>query len=86
MRAAALASAALLAGMAGVVAARVGIALPRWRRAARRLIWAVVAYAVVGVALNAVTPSPRERAVWLPVAVVLAVCALVVARSTPSDA
>ncbi len=40
----------------------------------------VVAYTLVGVVLNAVTPSPRERLLWLPVACLLAVCALVVAR------
>lgn len=81
MRGAALASALLLATMAGVVAARAGLALPRWRSAARRLIWGVVAYGLVGVALNAATPSARERAVWLPVAFALAACALLVARN-----
>ena len=81
MRGVAVASAALLTGMAGVVAARAGLALPRWRRPAHRLIWGVVAYAVLGVALNAATPSARERVLWLPVCIALAVCALVVARS-----
>ena len=83
MRAVAVASAALLAGCGAVVTARAGLALPRWRPAARGLIWVVVAYMLVGVVLNAMTPSPRERALWLPVAAVLAVCALVVARAAP---
>ena len=82
MRIAALGSAVLLAAFGAIVAARAGLALPRWERASRRLIWAVVAYAVVGVVLNAATPSAGERAVWLPVALVLAACALVVARAT----
>ena len=83
MRAVAVASATLLSGFGAVVAARAGLALPRWRPAARRLIWAVVAYMLLGVGLNAATPSPRERALWLPVTAVLAVCALVVARAAP---
>jgi hypothetical protein len=83
MRAVAVASAALLASCGAVIAARAGLALPRAATAARRLIWVVVAYMLVGVVLNAATPSPRERALWLPVTAVLAVCALVVARAAP---
>jgi hypothetical protein len=83
MRAVAVGSAALLASVGAVVAARAGLALPRWGPAARRLIWGVVALMLVGVVLNAMTPSPRERALWLPVTAVLAVCALVVARAAP---
>lgn len=87
MRAAAVLSAVLLSVFGAIVAARAGLALPRWRRAAQRLIWVVVAYTLVGVVLNAATPSARERALWLPITVVLAGCALVVARGAkPSRA
>lgn len=82
MRAAAVASAVLWFAFAAVVAARAGLALPRWRGASRRLIWVVVVVSVVGVALNAATPSPWERVLWLPVTLALAACALVVARGT----
>jgi hypothetical protein len=34
----------------------------------------------VGAVLNAIMPSPPERALWLPVTLVLGICALVVAR------
>ncbi|MGZ8376493.1 MAG: hypothetical protein ACXWZS_14015 [Gemmatirosa sp.] len=81
MRAAAVGSAVLVLAFGAVVAARADLALPRWRRASQRLIWVVVAYTLVGVVLHMVTPSPRERIVWLPVLLVLAGCALVVARS-----
>jgi hypothetical protein len=84
MRAVAIGSAVLLAGFGGIVAARAGLALPRWRQASRRLIWAVAAYMLVEVVLNGATPSVRERALWLPVTLVLAGCALIVARSTPA--
>ena len=39
-----------------------------------------VASRLIGVVLHINTPSPRERMVWLPVLLVLAGCALVVAR------
>ena len=80
MRAAAVVQALLLALFGAVVAARAGLALPRWRRASRRLVWVVVAYAIVGAVLNAITPSAAERALWLPVTLVLGACALAVAR------
>lgn len=83
MRVVAFVSAGLLAGFGVVVAARAGLAFVRCRRASRWLIWLVVAYQVVGVVLNAATPSPRERAVWLPVTIVLTVCSLIVARAAP---
>jgi len=63
-----------------IVAARAQLAFPRWRRTSRWLVWVVAAYSIVGVVLNALTPSPRERVLWLPVAIVLAVCAVIVAR------
>jgi hypothetical protein len=85
MRVVAAASAAVLTGLGAIVAARAGLALPRWRRAARRLIWGVVAYTLVGIAANSATPSARERALWLPVVLVLAGCALIVACSTPES-
>lgn len=85
MRIAAIGSGFLLAAMSGVVAARAGIALPRWRPASRRLIWVVVAYCALAVVVHIITPSPRERALWLPVVMVMAICALVVARSSAPD-
>ena len=81
MRAIAFGSAVLLTGFGVIVAARAHFAFPRWRRASRWLIWVVTVYSLVGVALNALTPSPRERALWLPVAIVLALCAVIVARA-----
>lgn len=79
MRIAAAGSVLLLLGFAAIVAARAGLALPAWRRASRWLIWIVVAYMLAGTVLNAVTPSPGERAIWLPVALVLLACAARVA-------
>lgn len=81
LRAAAIVQALILILFVLVVAARAQLVLPRWYAASRRLIWAVVAFSAVSVVLNAITPSAVERALWLPVALVLLSCAVLVARS-----
>ncbi len=43
------------------------------------VLWLMVAFAAAGVFLNAITRSKKERAVMLPVAIVLFVCQLVCA-------
>ncbi len=79
MRVAAVVQALLLALMAGVVLARTGLALPGWAQAATWLIWLVVAFSVVAVILNSITPSAGERRLWAPVALVMLACSLTVA-------
>ena len=81
MRVVAAASAVLLSAFGAAVAARANLALLRGD-AARRLMWVVVAYAFLGVVVNAITPSAGERPIWLPVTLVLAGCAIIVARSS----
>jgi hypothetical protein len=79
MRAAAVVQAALLAVVALVVLARVGLILARWRGFARWAIWVVVAISAIALVLNVITPQAGERAIWAPVAVVMLVCSVVVA-------
>jgi magnesium-transporting ATPase (P-type) len=81
MRVAAFVQALLLLIFAIIVAMRARLVLPRWHRLSRKLVWLVVAYTIVGAVLNAITPSAGERALWLPVVVVLAICVVVVART-----
>jgi peptidoglycan/LPS O-acetylase OafA/YrhL len=71
----------ILALLALVVFARARVALPGWSRSSRRLIWVVVAFSTLSLILNSITPSPRERAIWAPVAFVMLVCSVAVARS-----
>jgi len=79
LRAAAAVQACVLALLAGIVLACAGIALPRWSRAGRRLIWLVVVFAGISLVLNLITPSSGERILWAPVALFLFVSSLVVA-------
>jgi hypothetical protein len=81
LRVAAVVQAAILALLALVVLARAGVALPGWSRMARKAIWFVVAFSVLSLILNSITPSVRERAIWAPVALVMVICSVTVARS-----
>ncbi len=86
MRVAALVQALLLAALAGVVLARAGVALPRWSRTSGRWIWIVVAFSSLSLLLNLITPSAGERMIWAPVAFLLLLCSLVVARGKSNEA
>lgn len=88
LRLAAVAQAALLVFWAVVVWVRAGLILPRWTRSARWLIWGVVIFAAFSLVLNLITPSAGERAIWAPVALIMFLSSLLVARShpqTPAD-
>jgi hypothetical protein len=78
LRLAALAQAALIAGMVVVVLSRAGLVLVG-SAASRRLVWGVVAFAALSLVLNLITPSAAERASWAPVAFVLLVSSAIVA-------
>ncbi|MBT8475360.1 MAG: hypothetical protein KJO78_07790, partial [Alphaproteobacteria bacterium] len=43
-----------------------GLGWPRWTG------WAALGMSILTLVLNTITPSPRERAVWAPVALVMA--------------
>jgi hypothetical protein len=86
LRIAALAQAALIAGMAVVVLSRAGLVLAEWSGATRWLVWVVVAFAAVSLVLNLITPSAGERAIWSPVALLLLKSSTVVAMEAGSGA
>ena len=73
----ALVQAAVIAGMALVVAARTGItdipAGPRW------LFWPVLMLTAVSAVANLTTPSPPERLVWGPVTAAMLLAAAITA-------
>ena len=81
LRVAAVVQAVVLGLLALVVLARAGIALPKWSKTSRWLVWVVVAFSALSLVLNSITPSARERMIWAPVALVMLVCSVIVARS-----
>ena len=85
MRAASLIQAVLQIVMALLVGARARRILPGWYGASRTLIWAVAALLGMAVVLNAITPSSGERAIWLPVTIMMLACAVIVARAENAD-
>ena len=66
-------SCALSIGMAGAILGRVGRGPLRHlpARITTVLAWSTTAYAIVGVALNLITRSTAERALWAPVSMLL---------------
>ncbi len=79
MRLVALSQVFVLACMAAIVLARAGIVFHAYQGIAKKAIWVVVVFGLLGAILNTITPSKKERALWAPVSVVLFLCAVYVA-------
>ena len=80
LRVAAVVQAVVLGLLALVVLARAGIVLPKWSKTSRWLAWVVVAFSALSLVLNSITPSARERMIWAPVALVMLISSVIVAR------
>ncbi len=77
-------SIALYAVFSVVVLERAGVTRRLGRpRAVRIAAWVLAVYFCVGVLMNAISRSEPERLVMTPVAIVLALCCIVVARGDP---
>jgi hypothetical protein len=85
LRGAAVFQALILALLAMVVLASAGVALPRWSGVSRRLIWVVVAFSVLSLVLNLITPSAGERTIWAPVALIMLASSVTVARGKNTE-
>lgn len=81
MRIVALLQIVVLVFIVMVVLTRAGLVLDEFYVFSRSAIWAVVLFSFVGLILNAITPSKKERMLWLPVATILMICATYVAMS-----
>jgi hypothetical protein len=79
MRIAALVQAVLLSVAVLIVLSDAGLIQPSVAGPFPWLIWLVVAFSAISLVLNAITPSASERRIWLPVAVVMVLCSLIVA-------
>ncbi len=81
MRVAAVVQAVLLAVLALVVLDKGGVLALGWTAALPWLPWVPVAVSVLSAAMNAATRSRVERRLWLPVALVMLLSAIVVAAA-----
>jgi hypothetical protein len=79
MRVAAVVQAVLIALLAVVVLSAAGLVWPDLAAAYPWLVWVAVAVSAVAVVLNAISRSPGERRIWVPVASLLFVSSLLVA-------
>ena len=84
LRVGAIVQAIILALLALVVLSHAGMALPKWSKASRWMIWVIVAFSALSLVLNLITPSADERAIWAPVALVMLIsCVTVAISKTP---
>ena len=79
MRAAAVAQALVLVGLALIVLSRAGMILVSWKSWTPAGIWLVVAVSAASLAMNVATTSRWERRIWAPVGAVLTATSLLVA-------
>jgi hypothetical protein len=79
MRVVAIVQAGVLVLLALVVLDAAGVVDLGWTSALPWLRWAPVVFAAVSVVVNAISPSPRERRLWVPVGLVLFASSLVIA-------
>jgi hypothetical protein len=79
MRIASVFSAVLICAFAMVIQIRAGNILPQYLELSQPLSWIVVGYSAVGIVMNAITPSKKERNLWLPVVSLLFVTSCAVA-------
>ncbi|MFA5569380.1 MAG: hypothetical protein WC972_12125 [Trueperaceae bacterium] len=65
----------------GIVLTRVGWVAPERQAAARLWVWGVVDLSALSLLANAASRSRAERALWVPVAMLMLATSLVVALS-----
>jgi hypothetical protein len=76
-----LISVATLGVFSIVILARAGYDVPLIQGSFRALTWVVVGYCALGCIANAITPSARERRLWLPVVLGMLLLSVAVAVS-----
>ncbi|MFT6992309.1 MAG: hypothetical protein ACJASL_004309 [Paraglaciecola sp.] len=81
MRIVALIQVAILVMVTLIVLIRAGLVPGQYSEISETAIWFVVAFCIVGVVLNTITPSKKERIMWAPVTIILLICVLIVANS-----
>ena len=77
MRVAAVVQGIIIGGLAAIVLTKAGVVATPLD--APWLIWIVVAFSSVSLFVNAISPSPKERRIWVPAAIVMLATSLIVA-------
>ncbi len=67
MRIAALIQGIIIVFMIIIVLARSGLSMRYLHHFSRKAIWFIVIYCAIGLLLNIITPSEKERMIWAPV-------------------
>ncbi|MGZ9160516.1 MAG: hypothetical protein ACXW4T_05065 [Candidatus Limnocylindrales bacterium] len=84
MRVAALVQAVLIGLLALAVLSAAAVIVPELADAYPWVVWVAVVVSAFAVVLNAISRSAGERRIWVPVAVVMLVCSVLVAlTATP---
>jgi len=81
MRIVALLMILVLVFVAVIVLIRAGLVLEDYYAFSESAIWGVVIFGALGVIMNIITPSKKERMLWGPVAIVLFVSVIYVAMN-----
>ena len=81
MRIVALFQIVLLVLIAFMVLARAGLAFEGFFDISKSVIWGIVAFCLIGAILNSTTPSKKEKMLWMPIAIALLICSIIVAMS-----
>ncbi|MEO5885897.1 MAG: hypothetical protein ABIQ58_10325 [Candidatus Limnocylindrales bacterium] len=81
MRIAAIVQAVLIGLLALAVLSAARVVLPNLASSLPWLVWVAVVVSGLAVVLNALSRSPGERRIWVPVAIVMLACSVVVALS-----
>lgn len=78
LRVAAVVQGVIIGGLAVAILSSAGLLLPDLATAVPWLPWVAVAVSAVAVVLNALSRSPGERRIWVPVTVAMLASSLVV--------
>jgi hypothetical protein len=79
MRIVAIINMLILSCMVVIVLVHANLALSQLKAVANKGIWFVVAFSMIAVILNAITPSKIERKIWAPISLIQLITCIIVA-------
>jgi hypothetical protein len=79
MRITALFQALVLVVLGILILGLSGLAFEQYAHFGRRFKWIVVGFCALSLILNFITPSKKERFLWVPVVAIMLICSIIVA-------